>query len=83
MKNYILLIAMGFAPVNAQVPFDMMPGNFVNQDNIIWSCLPQIGKILVCAPIPISKFCQVEKEAFDNGRLECVKPLMAKEQEIG
>lgn len=83
MKKYILLIALLSTTVTAQVPFDMMPGTFVKQDNEIWSCLPQVSSILVCARIPISQFCQVEKEAFDKGRLACIEPMMANEQEIG
>ena len=31
MKNYILVLALTVSTVNAQVQFDMIPGNFVRQ----------------------------------------------------
>ena len=67
--------------VTAQVGFDMIPGNFVRQGNIIWSCLvvPRIAP--VCAPINIKQFCQIDKRKFEQGILSCVRPLMAEENQ--
>ncbi len=78
MKWFILILIFSQVAV-AQVPFDMIPGNFVRQGKIIWSCLPAVGSVLVCAPIDINKFCQIEKREFDKGILSCVKPLMAED----
>ena len=83
MRLISLILVMFSTTAIAQVPFDMMPGNFVKQGDVIWSCLPQPRSILVCAPIPIDQFCQMEKEAFDKGILACIKPMMAKDQELG
>ena len=81
MRLISLILLIVITNVNAQVPFDMIPGNFVRQGKVIWSCLPAMRSILVCDPIPIDKFCQVEKKAFDKGILACVRPMMADDKQ--
>ena len=82
MKKYILLIALLSTIATAQPPFDTMPGTFVRQGEVIWACLPVV-RILVCAPISVSHFCQMDRPDYDKGILNCVKPMMAEDKGLG
>ncbi len=70
---------MIFAPAIAQESFDTMPGTFARQGDVIWACLPVI-RILVCAPIHIDKFCQMDRPDYERGVLSCARPMMAEDE---
>ena len=77
----LILIILSFTASAQQ--FDTMPGTFARQGNVIWACLPVI-KILVCAPINIDNFCQMDRPDYDRGVLSCSRPMMAEDkQEVG
>ena len=94
MRNILLfLLLLVFSPLGAKVVgpaaaatapqvFDAIPGTLIKQGRIVWSCLPEMGPTLVCAPIPIDAFCQIERREFDKGILACVKPLMAEYDQV-
>lgn len=77
MRLISLILIMFSMNVGAQA-FDTMPGTFVRQGKIIWTCLP-LPRVLVCAPVSVKMFCQMDRSDYDRGILSCARPMMAED----